>query len=600
MAVAVVFTALAGAGEPLRGQVDTGPQPTACAQGQITDVFVDNHSIWDADQLEGLGFFGNVYRLANALHVKTREDFIRRELLFTEGDCFDPLLIEESGRILRAYGFLARADVFAVERPDGSKQVVVDTQDEWTTKVNVGVSFDDGIDIESLSLTEENLAGEGVLGSVFLRQRKERRDVGGQLQLPRLLGSRTDVGLSAGRTRVGSFAEESVAYPFVGEVGRFAFRQSFARRDDLFPYATAGELGEYSHLLLPLRDERLEASVAGRLGRPGNLTLLGMGVSREKVGYPAFPGGLEVARESNFGNAEPAPDGSGDALTDQVHARSATRVNVFIGQRNLRFRRASGLDNLNGIQDIQLGTEVGLTLGRSVDVLSGGGDDANDLFSRLQLFAGHAAGSSYLFLKGAIEGRQVLSGPEEVQGWRDILGEVDLLAYLRSRGMPGHTFVARISGAGGWSMTVPFQLTLGGREALRGLRDEDFPGARRLLATLEDRIFLRWPVPDVIDLGLTVFAESGRVWAGQVPFGMNSRWKGPVGVGLRVGFPEGTRGVARFDVAVPVGLENTRSPIFRVTLHEPLGLLYGFVHPQVVRSRRNDIGPVRFTADPRR
>ncbi len=600
MAAAAVLAAWVGTSGSLAAQADAGAGTMPCAQGPISDVFVDNHSIWDPDQLEGLGIFGGVYRIANALHVKTREGFIRRELLFREGDCFDPLLIEESGRILRGYGFFSRADVFAVDTPDGSKQVVVDTQDEWTTKVNVGVSFDDGVDIESLSITEENLAGEGILGSAFLRQRKERRDVGGEIQLPRLLGSRTDVGLSAGRTRVGSFLDETMAYPFVGEVGRFAFRQVYGKRDDLFPYSTGGELGESTHLLLPLQDERFELSFAGRLGRPGNLTLLGMGVSREEVEYAGFPDGLELARGNDFANAEPAQSDIGERIVDQVASRAATRVNVFVGQRNLRFRRASGLDNLNGVQDIQLGTELGLTLGRGVDGLSGGGSRGDDLFSRLRVFAGHDPGSSYVFLRASIEGRQVLSGPAAQQGWHDVLGEADVLAYLRSRRMPGHTFVVRIAGAGGWSTTVPFQLTLGGREALRGLRDEDFPGARRVLATIEDRIFLRWPVPDVMDLGLTIFAESGRVWAGAVPFGTDSRWKGTVGIGLRVGFPEGTRGVARFDVAVPLGLENTRSPIFRVTLHEPLGLLYGFVHPQVARSRRNDIGPDRFTADRRR
>ena len=72
--------------------------------------------------------------------MKTRESFVRRELLFREGECFDSLRLAESGRILRSYPFIARADLFAVAQPDGSKHVVVDTQDEWTTKVDLGVA----------------------------------------------------------------------------------------------------------------------------------------------------------------------------------------------------------------------------------------------------------------------------------------------------------------------------------------------------------------------------------------------------------------------------------------------------------------------------
>lgn len=598
---AVVAWGVSGGSAPFRVAAQVVPSAAACPQGRISEVFIDNHSIYDLEQVEREGFVRGVYRLANTLHVKTRESFIRKELLFGVGDCYDPFVLEESGRILRGYGFLARADVFAVDQPDGSKHVVVDTQDEWTTKISVGLSFESGLDLESLSLTEENLAGRGILGAAFLRQRQERRDIGGRLELPRLFGSRTDAALAAGRTRIGSFVEQSVTYPFVGELGRLGVRQAFRRRDEIFPYAVGGALGAYSHVLLAFVDERVEASVAGRIGRPGNLTVLGMGLSRETMAFGSFPADLEVAQDGDFGNPAPAPPGTDSLIAGQVRESSTTHLNIFVGQRNLRFQRARGLDNLNGIQDIQLGTDVGLTLGRSVDVLTtGSGESPDELFARLRVFAGLDPGTSFVFLNGGLEGRQVFSGSGGRQGWRDVIGELDVYSYIRSRTMPGHTFVARLSGAGGWSMDTPFQVTLGGREALRGLREEDFPGGRRLLATLEDRIFLGWPAPDVLDFGVTVFAEAGRVWGGDAPFGADSGWKGSVGIGLRLGFPEGTRGVARLDLAVPIGLENTRSPIFRVTLHEGFGLIRGFEDTQLTRSRRITVGPDSFTGERRR
>jgi len=540
------------------------------------------------------------YRLANALHVKTREQFIRKELLFQEGDCHDPFLLEESGRILRSYVFIARADVFSVEQPDGTYHVVVDTQDEWTTRMDLGVSFDGGLQLEALEVSEENLGGVGVQAAVFLRQRKERKDLGARLVLPRLLGTRADGALSAGRTRDGTFVEQRIAYPFVGEVGRMAFRQAFHRRDELFPYVASGSGTDYSHLLLPFVDERLELSVAGRLGEPGSLTLLGIGLSRETLRFRNFPGSLEIARDNDFGNTLPAPAGSDLLVSSQAHESSTTRLNLFVGQRNVRFAQVQGLDALNGIQDIRLGTDVGLTLGRSIGVLSPSGlPSADDLYGRLRVFASHDPGTSYLFFSGGLEGRQVFSRGVNGDGWRDVIGEADLYGYVRSRRMPGHTFFTRVSAAGGWSMDTPFQLTLGGRSAVRGFQEEDFPGARRLLFTLEDRFFLRWPAPDLLDLGFTVFADAGRIWAGQVPFGVDSGWKGAVGGGIRFGFPAGTRGVVRMDLAFPLGVENTRGPIFRVTLYELLGLVTGFQDPDVARSRRITVGPDYFTTDRR-
>lgn len=569
-----------------------------CPEGRITNIFVDNHSIYDVDQVDDSGLLGWVYRAANALHVKTRASFIRRELLFHVGDCYDPFLLEESGRLLRRYGFLARADVFAVDLPDGDKHVVVDTQDEWTTRVDLGVSFDGHVRLEALELSEENLAGQGIHASVFFRQRKERQDLGGTLRLPRLLHTRTDVHVSGGRTRSGTFLGEQVAYPFVGEVGRVALRQVYSRRDELFPYVVSDPGAPYTHVLLPDLDERVEVSVAGRLGRPGNLTLLGLGLYRETLDFEGFPGSLEIARENDFGNTAPAPPGVLPRVLPQAHPSSTTRVNFFIGQRNVRFLRVRGLDPLAGVQDIQLGTDVGLTVGRSIDVLSASGlDGANDIYTRFRFFAGHDPGTSYLFLNVAAEGRDVLSGGGLPEGWRDLLGEADLYGYLRSRKTPSHTFFARVSGAGGWSMITPFQLTLGGRRSVRGFREEDLPGARRLLFTLEDRYFLRWPAPSVFDFGLTLFADAGRVWAGDVPWGVDSGWKGTLGGGIRLGFPAGSRGLARLDLAFPVG--GGGGPIFRVTLLEMLGLTTGFADPQLERSRRLAVGPDFFSSSPR-
>jgi hypothetical protein len=573
--------------------------PVACPQGRISHVFVDNHSIFDVDELGGGRFMRGFYSLANALHFRTRESFIRGELLFREGDCYDPVLLEESARILRGYVFIARADVFAVRQTDGTQHVVVDTQDEWTTRVDLGPSFDDGLQIEVLEISEENVAGRGAQAAVFFRQRRERKDLGGRVVLPRLFGTRTDLGVSAGRTRDGSFFSEGMVYPFVGEVGRFALRQTFQQRDELFPYAASGGASEYTYLLLPFRDQRFELSVAGRLGKPGSLTLLGLGLSRESLEFFDFPSSLEIAQGNDFGSTSPAPTGSEALVSRQVHAAATTRINVFMGKRSLRFTTERGLDALTGVQDVPLGTDFGLTLGRGVGASGSPGErSSNDLFGRFRAFAGYGAGASYLFLSGALEGRRLFSADGGLKGWRDVLGEADLYGYLRSPSLPGHTLFTRASAAVGRSMDTPFQLTLGGRTGVRGLHEEDAPGAGRVVLSVEDRFYLPWPAPDALDLGLTLFADAGRVWAGDVPFGVDSGWKGTLGGGIRYGFPAGTRGVVRADLAFPLGVRGGR-PVFRVTIFELLGIVAGFQDPDMARSRRLTLGPDAFTTDRR-
>ena len=39
--------------------------------------------------------------------------------------------------------------------------------------------------------------------------------------------------------------------------------------------------------------------------------------------------------------------------------------------------------------------------------------------------------------------------------WRDVLGELDVYTYWQPEAIPRHTLFARVSGAGGWSMTGP-------------------------------------------------------------------------------------------------------------------------------------------------
>jgi hypothetical protein len=189
----------------------------------------------------------------------------------------------------------------------------------------------------------------------------------------------------------------------------------------------------------------------------------------------------------------------------------------------------------------------------------------------------------------SLEGRQILSDAEG--GWKDVLGEFDLYSYWRPTKTSRHTLFTRVSGAGGWSMTGPFQLTLGGTTGLRGHSVDDLPGGRRLIASLEDRVYLGSVGGDFMDLGMTAFIDVGSIWAGGVPFGADSGFLASAGAGLRLGMPSGTRGVTRIDIALPLnGPDAFSGPTFRITRSEQLGLRRGVEDRQVNRSRRPGIG----------
>ena len=74
---------------------------------------------------------GRFYRTVNKLKAGTREEVVRRELLFEEGEPFDSFLLEESERNLRRLPFLRQISITPVH--DGRYvDLMIQVQDTWT------------------------------------------------------------------------------------------------------------------------------------------------------------------------------------------------------------------------------------------------------------------------------------------------------------------------------------------------------------------------------------------------------------------------------------------------------------------------------------
>ena len=91
--------------------------------------------------------------------------------IVNESTCYDPFLVTESERLLDAYGFLAGAIITAEDDGTGGKNLTVATQDEWSTKVDMGITYDDAaLNIENFEVTEGGFAYASELVD-FIRQR---------------------------------------------------------------------------------------------------------------------------------------------------------------------------------------------------------------------------------------------------------------------------------------------------------------------------------------------------------------------------------------------------------------------------------------------
>ncbi|HEX6307215.1 MAG TPA: BamA/TamA family outer membrane protein [Longimicrobiales bacterium] len=560
-------------------------RPDSCEIGRISYVFIDSNSIFDTSDTDLDRRFGWAYRAANALHIPTREWVIRRELLFGPGSCYDPFLLQETERLLRSYDFLARVNVFDVRQPDGSYHVIVSTYDQWSTRVDVRFDTGDGLTIEGGRIIEENLFGSGQSLGVYYYERKVTRDYGIAYFAPQFLGTRWDFTGELGRTRAGTLVHEEVAYPFVAEVSRWAGRQSFRRDDRLFDYILGDDRAlRADHVALPVREQAFDLSVIRRIGRRGNSALIGAALSYRELSYP---GTIELAPEGNFEGRQPAPDSVAAPVRNQMRDLDNIRVFGLLGHRSVWWRQRRGLDSMRGQEDMRLGAEAILGVGRSVVSL----ETDDDIYATLSLYAGVELGDVLVIGRARADARRDLRATGSVPEWQDVYVENEVLGYLQTRLLPRQTLFARAALTGGWNTRTPFQLTLGGVTGLRGFDRERMPGGRRLTATFEDRFYVGWPLPEVIDMGGTVFADAGRIWPGDAPFGVDSGWRASVGAGLRASFPAGSRSTYRIDFAWPLekgaGLGD-----FQITLSvgETRGFRARVTDTQLVRSRTQDIG----------
>jgi hypothetical protein len=538
----------------------------SCEAGRIAQVDIRNGSIFEQAAAARPDRLGLAYRTANSLHMRTRAYVVRRQLLFSAGDCLDLLLLRESERLLRELELFSHVDITALPQPDGSYDVRVETRDDWSTRADVRMHVENGIAFHGGSLYEYNLLGTGQTLGAHFTDRGVDRGWGISYAAPQFMTSRWQLTVDAGRTHAGLFADQEITHPFVSEVSRWAARQRFSRDDRYFEFVTAAPATEArDRVLLPLRENVFDLTLVRRIGQKGSTTLLGTAISHQAL---SFPGSAIFVPGGRF--EERAGSDSADArVLPQTAALASLRVFGIVGQRNIVWTKRTGLDAMRGEQDLAIGLDAVLAVGRSMAGLEAG----DDLSTMISVYTGVEAGGAVVVGNARVDARRNHRAPATAPEWEDIAMEAELLAYFQTRQLGGHTLLLRAAGLGAWETRRPFQLTLGGDRALRGIAPDRLPGGRRLVFTLEDRVHFGWPLPDLADLGGTIFADVGRVWPGDAPWGIDSGWRASAGIGLRAGFPAGSRANQRLDLAWPIG-HGAQLRDFRLTfsIREVIGI----------------------------
>lgn len=489
-------------------------------QPKIRAIVIERQDVFSKEQEH---FW--LFRLANKLHMRTKEPVVRRELLFKEGDTFDSILAAETERNLRGLRVFGSVSVTPHFVSDSLVDLLVETTDQWTTEGSFSFGGGGGAYQFSLGLEEKNLLGRG--------------------QKLELVYEETD--LLVGRR--GSFYERRVfSLPFslalvdesrsdgnyyLIETGRplYSSKDKWGGNLRLFSFSEPHRFFAEGKERFFFRQKTKEAdfSVSRSWGKTFKTDLsLGCVITQNKFEGPIYPGSADtVFKPEQFGFVVPE---------ERVHAVSTG----LIWYAN-RYWEEKYLDNFGMAEDIRNGETVSLEYVLAPEFLGSSLTRHDVAFSVGTI---RRAGAHLYRLS---VGNRTSFLPKR---WEGTFWQGGVRYYWRWGGYQTTAIRFDLSVINGVSRYGQF--LLGGENGLRGYDARSFAGSRMVLGTVEQRVF----GPNLLSLagvGGVLFVDFGDAWKAGEDFRWN-RLKSNWGAGLRIGLLRSSQfKVLRLDWARPFG-----------------------------------------------
>jgi hypothetical protein len=466
--------------------------------------------------------------VVTAIHQTTDPDVIRRFLLLSVGTPCNELRRAESERILRAQPFIADASVRVLADSTGD-DVTIDVRTTDEISLVLGGAIGPGSPpLRFIRLGDANIGGQGIYAAADWRDGGAYRNgYGGVFIDNQLLGRPYTLTTGAHQTPLGNDWQADLTHAFYTDIQRIAWRARSGAIDDYVQFFN----DEDSNHGLRVRRNYFDVGGIVRVGPPGRLSLFGASISGDDERPDSLP---VLITNDGF-----APDTS-TVLLNRYTSHRIARANVLWGVRDIGFARVRGFDALTATQDLPVGFQLGAVFGRSLSVL-GSRDD--DIFMAGDVYIGAVGRNNALRVQLEGEGRRA----NDFDGWDGLLTVGRAVEYLKP--IPSNTITASVEFSGGWRQRLPWKLTLSDREGgVRGYGSSEIPGGQRLVGRLESRQFVGRPYA-LVDLGVGVFADAGRLWAGDVPYGVDTPFRTAVGVSLLGAVPPSSARLWRIDLA---------------------------------------------------
>ncbi|MBI4500086.1 MAG: hypothetical protein HY700_02895 [Gemmatimonadetes bacterium] len=498
----------------LIGGLILAASPPLSAQQEATPPLIDSivvitHDVFTPEEVQLNPAFG----LMNGLHVKTRPEVVRRELLLKVGQPFDPARRAETLRNLRRVGLFNRVTMDTA-RVDGKLVVYVTTSDVWTTSIGLNARSTGGTFTWSTSLSEANVLGTGNSASIGYAKEVDRNAVIAAANVRRLLGSAADGGVTYQELSDGHVGGAAIQVPFRAfsdrrsmlANGSLRSQQVLQFRDGalLQRWHRHGKFASFNAQLAPRASTRGYA----RVGLRGQVkseqyihaqdTLLGI--------PDTLTAAFGMTADFRLARFIVVNHYNGFARDEDVDLSARVGVGALLAAKGLGYPRTGSGFFIEG----QMGWPIGASFMRVM--LS-----ANGLFTSAGLDSGQARASFTTALRLIPRQPTILY----------------VIAGIQRNPAPGAEFDLGHSGGGP-----------------RAFGPHSFNGTRMWWGTLEHRVFLVDEALGVLGIGAAAFLDYGGAWYPDE----RARRAGNIGFGLRIGPTRATgSNLGRFDLAYKFG-----------------------------------------------
>ena len=453
----------------------------------IRAVFIQRNDIFDP--AESTSWFT---RLANRLHITTREGVVRRELLLRAGQPYDSAQAAETARNLRALGVFRQVKVDSV-RTDSGLVVNVTTSDGWSTRPDFRFKSTGGETEYTLAFIEDNLLGTASQASVKYRKTPDRTSTSFGFLQPRFISRTIRFGVEYQDRSDGRRFSLLTGQPFYSLASRGSLMIRAEDRDERVLRFFEGERIASDTVRRELQLVRLEGGIALRASSAGYVRL----------------GMIGQLRKDGF-----APEGSG------VPTDNSGAIGPFLEWRRARYIVARGFVGFGREEDVDVSTAIRFGALAAPEAF---GYDRDGVAPFIAGRAGTSLGAGFFFLDFKANGLYDSGGLDS--GSVTVGGTVVL--------QPGTRHSIVLHGDGGW-ITNPIpgeEFDLGLGTGPRAFRSHSFTGDRTFFTTAEYRYTVKDELWKVVGIGVAGFVDYGGAWYDGSP--RRTGWN--AGIGLRLG-----------------------------------------------------------------